>query len=160
MNLFLLTLGNTCNFSVSLNNLEALPPIHFLPAELAVLLFYSSLKNLFSQFIDNVHFLLGSASQLHYLLPFRKKKTVDLFSPSNEATKDCSKFSLFVGLRGSCHFEGIQVPYCLPMPSNLAEPDLLFGFHSSLGYFKCSSKEKEPRSFISPPCFSNACLCR
>ena len=59
---------------MSLNNLEALPPIHFLPAELAVLLFYSSLKNLFSQFIDNVHFLLGSASQLHYLLPFYKKK--------------------------------------------------------------------------------------
>lgn len=122
---------------MSLNNLEALPPIHFLQAELAVLLFYSSLKNLFSQFIDNVHFLLGSASQLHYLLPFcKKKKTVhDLFSPSNEATKDCSKFSLFVGLRGRCHFEGIQVPYCLPMPSNLAKPGLVFGFHSSLGLF-------------------------
>ena len=74
MNFFLLTLGNTCNLSVSLNNFEALPPIHFLPAELAVLLFYTSLKNLFSQFIDNVHFLLGSAFQLYYLLPFCKKK--------------------------------------------------------------------------------------
>ena len=65
---------------MSLNNLEALPPIHFLQAELAVLLFYYSLKNLFSQFIDNVHFLLGSASQLHYLLPFCKKKKLFMTS--------------------------------------------------------------------------------
>lgn len=135
VNLFLLTLGNTCNLSVSLNNLEALPPIHFLLAELAVLLFYSSLKNLFSQFIHNVHFLLGQHLSFIIYYPFVKKTVHDRFSPSNEATNDCSKFSLFVGLRGRCHFEGIQVPYCLPMPSNLAEPDLLFGFHSSLGLF-------------------------
>lgn len=52
-----------------------------------------------------------------------------------EATSDCSKFSLFVGLRGRCHLRAFKCLLSPACPPNLAEPDLLFGFHSSLGLF-------------------------
>lgn len=90
-----------------MNNLEALPPIHFLLAELAVLFFCYSLENLFSQFTQSMHFLLFSATQLHYLLPSCQKKFFhELSNPSNESAKNCSKFSLFVGERRH-HLESI-----------------------------------------------------
>lgn len=92
VSLFLLTLGNIWNIRVSLNNLEALPPVHFSPAELAVLLFCYSLQNLFSQFIDSISFLLFAGSQFYYYYHLDKKniqviKYEILSNPSNETTK-------------------------------------------------------------------------
>lgn len=82
-----MTLGNIWNIRVSPNNLEALPPVHFSPAELAVFLFCYSLQNLLSQFIDSIYFLLFAVSQLHYYFHLDKRNIQELSNPSNETTK-------------------------------------------------------------------------
>lgn len=101
----------------------------FLPAELAGLLFCYSLKNLFSQFIDSVHFLPFSASQFGYLLhPSPQDKLfIDFLILVKPATKDYPKFNLSFGQRGGVDFEGIQVLSRPLTPNNSRELNLFWG---------------------------------